>query len=110
MDSVFRTVTILGDGIPIRIVSDEDRWRRLLVNPTGAVLIAQSANAIGVAPDLPIDAISVVSGQTFVIAPNQAIYAVAFVGAVGIRLSFHISDMMKENMPHPHVTALRSPC
>ncbi len=94
--STFRTISVQGNGLPVRIVSEESRWRRLLVNPTGTVLLAQSAAQIGAAGDLPIDAVTIAPGQSFLIPPGQPMYAVASVGVVGARLSYHVSELLQD--------------
>ena len=99
MNSSFRTVSVVGDGIAVEIVPEGSVQRRLLVHvPVGVVFLAFTGAAAGAA-----SAITAVSGQSYVIARHQIVYAVSPAGAALARLSYHVSDMISDTMSHPEV-------
>jgi len=110
MNSIFRTFTLQNNGIPIRVVPSENRWRRVLIGAVdGIIFLTASATQIGTNPFIPstTDGITANPGDSFVVGPTQDLYAIIPLNAIsltGFTLSVHVSDHVSwERLKHPEV-------
>lgn len=99
MRSIFRTSRLQPDGVGRIIVPKDSSWRRVLVGAVaGAVFISAEFS-----PGILTDAIQVIGGETFVISPDQMLYAAVPEGGPLTTVSIHVSHVVGDSMKHPNV-------
>ena len=92
----FVTMALPVDGIPRLLVpAEKNRQRRMVVRVAGLVFLSASPSAISNLGDVSSDTFAAATRDVFIIAPNQAVYALAAPpGAPGL-ISAAISDMLE---------------